>query len=695
MFRNNNASPQRIAPRPNTAANPRPAQQQPSNPSQSTGAPGLSNSPQQQLGQPTSTVPQINFTDFRLVSSAKASKHNVLKFASNKPVHLKNFAPPIKLHRKDPNAPSNAVGSAAAAANSFQEVIGGAGVADPNMAGSQFGPKSGADTTLIAPLGGATRNKQMLFKKRTKQIFLAKEDTRKIKEQEQKPWVLEDYDGQNTWLGTLEGGQQAHYVLFVFSDNGFKVVPVSRWYNFQAKIGYQTLSLEEAEEQLKKQSKSPGGPRWIMKRVKDASMGEDKDGGRMMMKKVEVGRRKEGGYVTPYFARLGSCTAATISQFHKRHRLQGSDIDADDLDFDEVWQDDEEAAAEIDLDEEETNDVNARAKKQMKELGSGDEEEEGGDDDNMELTNEGKSIIHHNNHRLQQMKKLVRNLEENQQYEESDDEKDPYASSEEEEDGVVEPTEDEKGEQKETSPDATKELLKRPQKPSSSTSTTGGVGNTPKKKAKEGPSKGLTASAVAKKLNPINKSKSVKPPASPSGRIKTEKQGSASPPRASSPVSSPPRAMSPNAATISGTTTAAASKQRKRPAPGDGSVDVSTGGEATKKMKLGASSASSPSPRPSSAAASPATHAPSPSPSSAGNASPSSDANLIIEQEVIAVLRGNRLTTKDFLSAFKKKLKKDERNKARITHFLKRVARHVDIEGSERLLELKPEFITQ
>lgn len=222
MFRNNSSSnnnstsPQRIAPRP-VGNNARPIQQGPLNP-QATGSPGPSNISQQpQTGSPQ-PPPPINYTDFRLVSSAKTSKQNVLKFTSNKPVHINNFTRPVKLHRKDPKEPPpNAIASAAAA-NSLQEVNPGMGGPDPGaMGGSQFGPKSGADTTLIAPLGGATRNKQMLFKKRTKQIFLAKEDTRKIKEQEQKPWVMEDYDGHNSWIGTLEGGQQAHYVLFVFS----------------------------------------------------------------------------------------------------------------------------------------------------------------------------------------------------------------------------------------------------------------------------------------------------------------------------------------------------------------------------------------------------------------------------------------------------------------------------------------------
>jgi transcription initiation factor TFIIF subunit alpha len=139
------------------------------------------------------------------MSSSKNELHNIMNFKTVKPVKLETFTPPVKLQRKDPHAPPP---------QPHQEQLGAPEAVNEEPT---RGPKTGADTSLIAPMGGATRNKQMLFKKRTRQIFLAKEDTRKLREEEQKPWVLEDFDNQNSFVGTLEGGQQSDYMLFVFA----------------------------------------------------------------------------------------------------------------------------------------------------------------------------------------------------------------------------------------------------------------------------------------------------------------------------------------------------------------------------------------------------------------------------------------------------------------------------------------------
>jgi transcription initiation factor TFIIF subunit alpha len=79
-------------------------------------------------------------------------------------------------------------------------------------------------------------------------------------------------------------------------------------------------------------------------------------------------------------------------------------------------------------------------------------------------------------------------------------------------------------------------------------------------------------------------------------------------------------------------------------------------------------------------------------PTATAAADGSADTDLITEAEVINALRGKRLTTKEFLSVFRKRLKKD-RNKDIITGLLKKLARHVDSGNpKEKLLELKPEY---
>lgn len=198
------------------------------------------------------TQEDITFKEFQLMSSSKRGQNHLMHFRSNKRVEPNTFSRPVKLHRKESNFvpyrqyiqnlnaqnAANAAATAAAAAKaaaimagtpipedpptkksgSNVEELGGPSPDGPQVTPQpQHGPKTGADTSLIAPLGGATRNKQMLFKKRTKQIYLAKEDTRELKEQEHRPWILEDYDSQNSFTGTLEGGQRSDYVFFVLT----------------------------------------------------------------------------------------------------------------------------------------------------------------------------------------------------------------------------------------------------------------------------------------------------------------------------------------------------------------------------------------------------------------------------------------------------------------------------------------------
>mmetsp|Transcript_43507 Transcript_43507/g.70590 ORF Transcript_43507/g.70590 Transcript_43507/m.70590 type:complete len:533 (+) Transcript_43507:22-1620(+) len=64
------------------------------------------------------------------------------------------------------------------------------------------------------------------------------------------PWNLEESDGKNAYVGSLEGGQSSAYVLFVMQGNEFRVYHVNDWHNFRPKMDYAMLTLEEAEQQL-------------------------------------------------------------------------------------------------------------------------------------------------------------------------------------------------------------------------------------------------------------------------------------------------------------------------------------------------------------------------------------------------------------------------------------------------------------
>lgn len=215
---------------------------------------------------PTSSTPQPvpgTYTDYKLVSTSRDVLHHVMRFHGQKIITPNSFTAPVKLHRKKNENPHRGYYGKYSQYNQQQQqqaakdatgdkkdgVAAAAGT--PGTPGGAAAPATtGANTALIAPYGGGVRNKQMLFKKRTRQIYIANEDERKKKEIEAAPWVLDDYDSQNNWTGQLEGGQGANYVLFVFAEDGFKVVPADKWYKFSPKLQYATLTAEEAEEQV-------------------------------------------------------------------------------------------------------------------------------------------------------------------------------------------------------------------------------------------------------------------------------------------------------------------------------------------------------------------------------------------------------------------------------------------------------------
>ncbi|CAO3653098.1 unnamed protein product [Mucor fragilis] len=601
---------------------------------------------QLQMQQQQQQAEDITYSEFQLVSTSKRGKNHLMDFkGGSKHVEPKNFARPVKLHRKETNFlpyrqyiqnlnEQNAAAAAAkeAAAANAAAIMAGAPLPHPatkptasdveDLGGdaptpstqNQHGPKTGADTSLIAPLGGATRNKQMLFKKRTKQIYLAKEDTRELKEQEQRPWILEDYDGQNSFTGTYEGGQRSDYMFFVLTESGFKVMPVDRWYKFQPKRHFKTLSLEEAEEQLKKQQKREGS-RWLMLNRKE-SEAEEAAGPSSKLKLVD-----HDDHTKP-------------DPDEDSGNRQDSDMD--DLDFDDVFQDDDEATAEHEVEDEDVKDSKDRVKKEIKDYSISGTQADADDqyDDMGKLTSEGK-----------QMRKLVRDLEKNRAYESDDEDGDPYASSAEELDSDNDDDETSENEKE-------KEKEKKIPVP-------------PKKKATAASKPMMPKKAHTAKIKKEGMSKPIGRPGSPSLYMKKkEREDSSSPaPRPSSPLgngrSSPLRP---------------GSSPQHRPALAPPSPSSSQGfKEPTKKRKLEDSSSGSDSKHRKMAGG--------------------GDDDLITEQEVIDTLRGKVMTTKEFLLSFRKRIKKDSRNRDIITTLLRKVAKsNRSSDPNTRTLELKPEF---
>ncbi|ODQ66589.1 Rap30/74 interaction domain-containing protein [Nadsonia fulvescens var. elongata DSM 6958] len=392
----------------------------------------------------------ISYTDFKLRACSdediKDMRYHIMKLHSNKNVNpMKDFAGPIRLHRKDPQniqfqLTQNEINNYKQ--NKISQGLGGGTDMGPSISGHDSSPglasapdgesmdgdvkvkaengddkgkgvkdgdsKEGekdeekkeapsVDMSIVAPDGGARKPKKNPFQKKTRQVILGDENARKLRYEEYYPWVLEDFDGKNTWVGSYEAAQSDTFALFVFDKDGFKMVPAEKYYRFTPRNQYATLTLDEAEEQMEAKNNVP---RWLMRHMTPEVQDSRMRGQRKRFLTVDDGGRN-------------------------RDPEEGSRREAEDedLDFDEEFADDEEAPI-MEGHEDEVRDVEKRMKKNMRSaniLGIKDVKEEDLEDENSnKVDQEGKKL-----------KKYLRSLEKNTFYE-SDDEENPYASEEEE-----------------------------------------------------------------------------------------------------------------------------------------------------------------------------------------------------------------------------------------------------------------------
>ncbi|OLY80773.1 Transcription initiation factor IIF subunit alpha [Smittium mucronatum] len=369
------------------------------------------------------------FTDYRLVSSIPEKTNNVMRFQSSNVVDPKEFMQPVKLRRKERyqynrNRDANKGNSE----EGFSQENSGEAITstsqDETEAKQSFGSPSGiskTDPSIISPYGGGARNKQLMFKKRTKQVFFADEKQRKLNIEESRPWILEDFDGAQNWTGTLEGGQKSNYVLFVLMDDGFKVVPVDRWYKFSSKLKYSTLTLDEAEIELKKSQKTEVHDRWLMKKrakqLEETKNGENGTDNSVISNISSILNKKSSGEsenkpkLVEYEDENEEDEDGEDIKGKRKRNLRG---DADEVDFEDEFADDEEMAEDLFDGAEEEAEKEAPGNK-TNALGGSDEEEEE-EEDETKLDYAGK-----------EMKDLMKKIEKNKAYD-SENEDNPYVS---------------------------------------------------------------------------------------------------------------------------------------------------------------------------------------------------------------------------------------------------------------------------
>lgn len=282
--------------------------------------------------------PVAKYTDYPLVLSKRALmdgfRHHVARFASKKNVDPRNpeeFTRPVRLHRRDPRAPS-----AGAGVKDEDHAMGMGDDADDKqrereqMLKAERDAKREAEDALVAPVTSSGQRKLGNNKKKTEQIYRNDQTDEqkarsKLRYEEALPWHLEDFDNKSTWVGTYEAALSESYAMITQGRDGvFRVQPLEKWYKFTQKGQFKTLTIEEAESRYNKKVKEP---RWFMDSEESKVKRQYEQKNKKATSGLFLGKWEKGGG--------GSGQAKPV--------VKNEAADADDLDFTEDrFADDEE-----------------------------------------------------------------------------------------------------------------------------------------------------------------------------------------------------------------------------------------------------------------------------------------------------------------------------------------------------------------
>ncbi|OTA64817.1 Rap30/74 interaction domain-containing protein [Hypoxylon sp. EC38] len=331
------------------------------------------------------------------------------------PTNQEEFTRPVTLHRRDPRQPppGREVKEETPVEENPVETAESERLAQ--LKAQREAQRAAADAQK-APVAKDPPKKQQKEQKKTGlQVHYAPrtEEQKKqaeIRYEEALPWHLEDADGKNVWVGQYEAPLSDCKVALKIHNNGFRMIPLEKWYKFTSKRGsFKSMSVEEAEKAMNK--KVTLG-RWALR-----------DSQRQEAEKAMAESRAIVNGRVPVKQESG-----TFKQASRTEKMDHDDID---MSGDEFQDDDETAGYEPDRDEDTKTANNKIRRDQLNAnlFGEADEikvekEEEDEQKEERERRKFGRSL-----------KKALRRRDKQFQYEsDSDKERDPFASSEDESD---------------------------------------------------------------------------------------------------------------------------------------------------------------------------------------------------------------------------------------------------------------------
>jgi transcription initiation factor TFIIF subunit alpha len=209
-----------------------------------------------------------------------------------------------------------------------------------------------ANQALIAPTGGdskkAVRKKPQ---KKVEDVYFdennpAHRQRAQLRYEEARPWHLEDFEGKNVWVGSYEEPLSDSSVMFEIGSDGFRMVPVEKWYKFSQTNRFSVMDSDAVEKHMGQKFKAP---RWFM----GTQTANDEARKQATLIKREQQRARSRGYDDD-----------DDNMQMNREEYQ-ADVDEIDFEFNDEFQDDDEGLVFADQDDD-AKEIEKRIRDEMR-----------------------------------------------------------------------------------------------------------------------------------------------------------------------------------------------------------------------------------------------------------------------------------------------------------------------------------------
>lgn len=213
-----------------------------------------------------------------------------------------------------------------------------------------------ANQAQIAPTGGDAKKPRQKPKKKVEDVYSkewSETHQRKydLKYAESRSWHLEDFGRKNVWVGLYEEAPSEESVMFEIDQNGFRMVPVEKWYKFVQTNKVNALDNDTIEKEMGKPVRLP---RWL----KETHVNKDElDKQKAAERKAAFKAQQRGGDEEEEVA--------------VKKEEYNADVDEMDFEFNDEFQDDDEGMLFGDQDADEQKDLEKRLREEMREAGLG------------------------------------------------------------------------------------------------------------------------------------------------------------------------------------------------------------------------------------------------------------------------------------------------------------------------------------